>query len=363
MTTPSILASSSLDSSSSGSSTTNASSPDSTATPGVLRWASIDLFHNVVRTLEFLHSEEGPEHGTQRPRLQYRAKVKLHGTNAAVQRTSGGVFAQSRSRVLTVKDDNLAFAKWVDEQSSYFSQLPPDTTVFGEWCGRGVQKKVAISQIDRRIFAVFAVQIGQGESALLETCPERIKAILPDADLVDMYIIPWHLIPISVDYSASLESAVEEINAMVHAIEQEDPWVKSVFDISGLGEGVVMYPMLASALTPESFSLYAFKAKGEKHRTSKSSKAAQIVPEVAEGVPEFVAMQCTTARFEQGFSEACDNQLNMRSMGGFIKWVTADVKKESEAELEAAGLTWKQVSKEVSTAARQWFKGKCENIR
>ncbi len=360
MTTPSILAPGASDSDLSTSGA-KSDSPEST-TPGVLRWASIELLHNVVRTLNFLHSEEGPQYGTELPGLEYRAKIKLHGVNAAVQRTASGVFAQSRSRVLSVKNDNLAFAKWVDEQSAYFSQLPPDTTVFGEWCGRGVQKKVAISQINRRIFAVFAVQIGQSESAVLETCPERIKAILPDADLSDMYVIPWHLEPIRVDYSAPMAPAVEEINAMVHAVELEDPWVKSVFDISGLGEGVVMYPMLAGALTPESFSLYAFKAKGEKHRTSKSAKAAQIAPEVAKGVQEFVAMQCTTARLEQGLSEACDNQLSMRSMGSFIKWVTTDVKKESMAELEAAGLTWKQVSKEVSTAARQWFRIKCEDI-
>ena len=45
-------------------------------------------------------------------------------------------------------------------------------------------------------------------------------------------------------------------------------------------------------------------------------------------------------------------------MRAFLEWVSLDVKKESTAELEAAGLTWEQVQKDVQNAARDWFKAR-----
>ena len=40
-------------------------------------------------------------------------------------------------------------------------------------------------------------------------------------------------------------------------------------------------------------------------------------------------------------------------MGQFLKWISLDIQKESEAELAAGNLTWKQVNKSLSTAARK----------
>ncbi len=45
-------------------------------------WSSIELLHNCVRTLEHLAGQ-----GQTPPVVEYRAKVKLHGTNCAVQIT------------------------------------------------------------------------------------------------------------------------------------------------------------------------------------------------------------------------------------------------------------------------------------
>jgi hypothetical protein len=50
----------------------------------------------------------------------------------------------------------------------------------------------------------------------------------------------------------------------------------------------------------------------------------------------------------------------MKLMGPFIAWVTGDVQKECEAELEASSLTWKAVSREVVDAAKKWYVSKIE---
>lgn len=117
-------------------------------------WPSIELFHNVVRTLTHLS-----ELGRPFPKVEYRAKVKLHGTNCAVQRTDAGVIAQSRTTILSPGADYKGFAAWVQAQQAYFAALRPGTILFGEWCGPGVEKGMAISQLKAKVFAVFAAVI------------------------------------------------------------------------------------------------------------------------------------------------------------------------------------------------------------
>ena len=90
-----------------------------------VKWTSIELLHNVRNNLAAVN---------QTPVITYRAKVKLHGTNAGVQITSDGqVGAQKRSQVITPQHDNAGFADWVSHNVDYFSQLKSDSnlTIFG----------------------------------------------------------------------------------------------------------------------------------------------------------------------------------------------------------------------------------------
>lgn len=330
-------------------STTTTSSSSANA-PAHVAWGSIELLHNVVRTLQYLE-----EQGEPKPSVLYRAKIKLHGTNAAVQCHTSGVFPQSRSQVLTGSADNSGFAKWVRAHEDYFREIDSGWTIFGEWCGPGVQAGMAITGIDRKVFAVFAMVDSSGG---LEVCPREIRKRLPEHR--DLFVIPWHGEALTINYAEDMEEAVATLNQMVEAVEEEDPWVRATFGISGLGEGIVLYPQLGDApLDSETFAQLGFKAKGLKHRTARSKKAAQIAPEKVAGVEEFAALVVTDARLEQGVAEACQGEFTMRSMGDFIRWVSGDVKKESVAELEAAGLSWKQVSKSVSETAREWYREKC----
>lgn len=46
-------------------------------------------------------------------------------------------------------------------------------------------------------------------------------------------------------------------------------------------------------------------------------------------------------------------------MGKLLSWVVADVQKESNAELTAAGLEWKQVIGAVQSKTREVYKELC----
>jgi len=325
--------------------------------PTHISWSSIELLHNADRTLNFLNERDGQP----LPTVEYRGKVKLHGTNCAVQVTTrGGVYAQSRKQMLVDGVEYKGFAKWVEAHKSFWKALrcPEDVTVFGEWCGSGVEKGMAISKIDRKVFAVFAIQYNRGEKAFVQYDPEAINAVLDDLLHPDVFILPWLPFTLTLNYGdeEAMATAAKAINQIVDEIEREDPWVKDIFGISGLGEGVVFYPVGDHLnVEMERLATLMFKAKGDKHRVA-GRKAAQVKPEAAAGVPEFVTMMVTEARLQQGVSEACGGELNMRHTGNFLKWVAEDVQKESEAELEAAGLTWGQVAKAVQTKTRDWYK-------
>ncbi len=319
--------------------------------PTHIRWSSIELLHNVIRTINYL-----AETGVPRPALRYRAKVKLHGTNAGVQVTPSGVFAQSRSKMLSVSADSKGFARWVAQTEPFFAGIEPGTTVFGEWCGPGVERGVAISAIPDKVFAIFALQQGRDEAARFITEPTQIRARIGAHPSV--HVLPWCGESIALDFSdaADLERKAEVINRLVAAVEGEDPWVKRTFGIGGVGEGLVFYPQ--GDLDPERLFRLMFKAKGSKHQTV-GRKPARTKAVVASGVPEFVRLVVTEARLQQGLAEACGGEASMRHTGAFLRWVVADTRRESVAELEAAGLSWARVQRAVQTRAREWLKARC----
>lgn len=349
-----------------------------------IKWPSIELLHNLCRSFEYVE---------EKPTLTYRAKVKLDGTNAGVQISPvGQVSAQSRTQLITPKNDNVGFANWVNQHLEYFSGLADGThiTVFGEWCGQGIQNRTAISRIERRIFAVFAIQYGgvNGHVAKLVVGPDQIRDRLPDHP--DIFVLPFYGDPIELDFSnkEQLKTQAEHLNQWVTRVEQIDPWVKATFGIEGLGEGLVMYPLVDQIPTGEEaketdtgedknvdqgidpahrierlgYSELLFKAKGLKHHVAKVKKPVQVDPEKVQGINEFVALFVTEARLEQGVMEACDGEFNIKKMGVFLKWFTNDVQKESKAELAAAHLTWKEVNKAVMNTAREWYREKATSL-
>lgn len=316
------------------------------------RWPSVELLHNVRRSLITLEAT---------PVVTYRAKIKLDGTNAGVQIfTDGRVAAQSRSQIITPDDDNMGFAHWVSQHMDYFTALAghEHITIFGEWCGQGIQKRTSISKIDRRIFTVFAIQYGgvENEIAKLDVNPTQISQLLPSHP--DIFVLPFLGEPLTLDFGNrdQLESAANSINQLVSEVEQIDPWVKATFGIEGLGEGLVLYPQSQTRVDRLTYPERMFKAKGEKHQVVKTKQPVQLDPEFVKSIDEFVALMVTPARLEQGLTESCQGPLDMKQLGGFLKWLAQDVQKESKAELETAQLAWKDVNKAVTNSGKSWFR-------
>jgi len=333
---------------------------------GFNKFTSIESFAHVFRGQDF-YDEKAVVH--------YGAKIKLHGTNAAVRITSGGatpatVTAQSRSRDITPETDNCGFARWVaDNEDAWLSvtaEGAPDITFFGEWAGKGIQKGDAVTKLDQKYFFVFAVQI---EDEMITT-PADIEDCIPDLD--DVVVLPWDMVfEQTVDFNDpdQCQSFADLLNEHVKRIGERDPFIHGIFGVEGPGEGWVVSPIcnpgedpLEGKLDVYWYNVLAFKVKTEAHMVQKTKKAASKDIEVPAGVVEFVEMFVTPARCEQGVTEACGGDATPENTGAFLKWIGQDIKKESEQELSDAGLEWKDVTRHVTQAARQWYLDKAQEI-
>lgn len=316
----------------------------------MIKFPSIEGFHNVVKLIG-----KYPELAKN---YSYRGKIKLDGANVGV--CNGA--AQSRNQLLSPEDTNFGFYNWVEQKKKYFTSLDPNITVFGEWCGPGIMKRTALQKIPNKIFVVFAIFTDKVESKLedgneyhkMVVEPEEIKNILGEMPN-DMYILPWFGDKFHIDFTKreTLPGMVDALNKVVEDVEPCDPWVKEVFGVEGICEGVVYYPL--EAQDSHEWGNFAFKAKGEKHKVVNTDKPVQLDPTFVNNINEFVDLFVTENRLEQGVQNA---GLEMKNTGKFLKWFCTDVEKESKAELEKSGMDWKQVSKFVQDRAKTWYLNK-----
>lgn len=330
-----------------------------------LAWPEIESFHNVRK-----YTKQNPEILNGNSKVTYKAKVKLHGTNAAVQcHRDGRIVAQSRTTELTVENDNAGFAKWVKSNEALWqdtrNNVRQNVIIYGEWIGPGIQKGVAVSEIPQRSFVVFAARplangAPYGDSLLVD--PEVLEGLIDG--IPDAYVLPWQSESIEVDFSKTAEElavGLAIVNLWVALVEKEDPWVNEVFGVKGTGEGLVFYPVSNDHLGMTNFNNLVFKAKGEKHKNIKTAAPVQVDAQSATNVNQFVDMVLTNARLEQGAMAVQPDPVvvqlafDMKLIGKFIAWVVADVQKETQDELEASKLEWKQVQKPVGDRARAWY--------
>jgi len=309
-----------------------------------------------------------------RPTITFRSKVKLHGTNAGVRiYADGRVVAQKRTDDISVEDDNAGFAAWVDTMHEYFSFLGlalADKNSFvvlhGEWAGPGVQKKAAVASIPEKAFFVFSMETKDGH--VVE--PEALQAFLETEEGLParVHVIPWHSLEVSIDFNdrEDAEKLAERMNEAVAQIDKIDPYIKDLYGIEGVGEGLVFYPRGENFLTLRAHNGLSllFKVKGTSHGEKGAGKAARTSAVPSAGAMEFARTHVHEDRLEQGLQAVCGTELpTMKHIGPFLGWIGRDVEKETIDEREASGLDWKKdCAGPVALAARTWLLAKINAV-
>lgn len=319
---------------------------------GFTAFPSIESFAHAVKAVR-------RDDGFDAPSVPYGAKIKLHGTNGGIRLDGGSVIAQSRSRDITTQDDNAGFAGFVETTTDHWRSLPLEdgSVVFGEWAGPGIQKGDAITMIARRTFFVFAIRTPR----FYLTSPGAIRSIIGQPEGVE--VLPWHD-QIVIDFASNdrLTALAADLSQVAEAIGERDPYVADTYGIDGPGEGLVFMPISPVRAGTGEFGRLSFKVKCEAHRVRKVKAAASVGFELSDDMVGLARSFITPARCEQALSEGCGGIADKRRTPDFLKWIGGDAKKESAAELEAAGVDWKRVAPIVTREALAWWFAKCEAL-
>jgi hypothetical protein len=324
-------------------------------------------FQNVWKDLQ--HAASDPNYDV----TSWAVKVKLHGTNAGIRINSDGtVVAQKRSDDVE-PGDHFGFGNYVEDLKGvinfpllaqhYFYDFD-DVTIMGEWAGPGIQKGVACSAIPEKTFFPFAILVNtksyDGKHSMHYDSLEW-HGFMEDV----LSSKPKNFVPVDVLYkihaNARMQTAVNCLvdwcNDTTMEIEKEDPFIKEKFGVSGIGEGIVLYPNpYGVGYCPKhEFEALGFKVKGEEHAVNKAGKPARMKSNIPASAFEFADMHLTEARLEQGLQEVGGELVN-ENLGKFIGWICRDISTESALEIAESGLDWKsQLSGVIATRARNWF--------
>lgn len=316
------------------------------------KYPSIEQFRNVVKAIKEHHDYQGKNedgspicnHLTPYPKITFRGTVKLHGTNAGIVKYKDRIEYQSRERVLSLQQDNSQFMLNMAGKNldNMFGRLGNEFTeslaIFGEWCGQGIQKGVAISELPK-MFVVFGCQVDD-----IWVTSDYIY----DNEQGIYSIAQFPTFSIDIDFN-NPELVQNKLIELTEAVENECP-VGKHFGVSGIGEGIVWS-------APYNGHFYQFKVKGEKHSVSKVKKLASVDTEKIANIAEFVEAVLTEARLQQGISWLKENNkpLDQKSTGDYLRWVIADVIKEEQDTIVANQLDPKSIGSVLNAKARVWF--------
>lgn len=335
----------------------------------LIKFPSIEQFRNVCKNVTHRaqyvgKAEDGSlimNRAAIKPTLKFEGTVKLHGTNSAVVLTTNGeMWFQSRQNIITPVQDNAGFAAFAEQNREAFLDLfdrigPSKTAViFGEWCGQGIQKGVAISELPK-MFVIFGIDLVDGGEREHLTRKE-VEYICCDLKGQIKCIYSYPTYEMTIDFENPHESQ-NKLNEITEAVERECP-VGKAFGVSAIGEGVVW------RCVEEGYesSNYWFKVKGSEHSKSKVKTLATVDVERINNIKELAEHLANNARLEQAHQIVFDTlnggETDMKKMGDFIKAVMADVFKEESDTIEASGFTGKEISQPIFNICRKFISEK-----
>ena len=345
----------------------------------LIKFPSIDQFRTVVKHVR----DRAQWHKVPLPKLKFNGSVKLHGTNAAIVRdvSTGEIWTQSREQIITPEKDNAGFAKFVDSKDCInllfniaagvygFHKLNPgdQIAIYGEWCGSGIMKGVAITQLSKR-FVIFGIRVWRGEESSIWFTPEQLIDVIDGfgreaSEEEQIFCIQkYQTWEVEIDFSQP-EQIQNYLGELTKGVEACCPFGKA-FGVEGVGEGIVwrcIGDWLVDSADGTSAKIQCndliFKVKGAKHSDTKVTKLAEVDIEKVNSIKELASNVTTDHRLEKMVQLMREDNvaIEAQSIPIFLKLVGQDVQKEEGDRLDASGFTRKEIMHVVNANARQWF--------
>ena len=305
----------------------------------------------------------------QLPTIVFKGTVKLHGTSASFNysKSEDKLLPQKRSSIIEDDFGHFGFVEYTkanevvikEKMSTLCNKLGIDSVVvFGEWCGTGVQKKVAISELPKRMVIFEAWNPVTEEYIDTDLLSDFCEGVPKCYNVRD-----YQTFEMEVDTQYP-EIALGKINDLVDEVEKSCPVAKAMLldefpdkcvdRTEYIGEGIVW-----------KYKDICWKAKGSKHSNSSGGKIkATVDPIKAQNIKDFVEATVTEYRLEQCYSEIKSNhgEVEMKHLGELMKWIFSDIMTEEGDALQHNNLDKKDIGGAVANKARPWFTNKINSF-
>lgn len=333
--------------------------------------ASIGQFREVVasvnRRYNFVGLDENGEAiydpSLKKPCILFVGTCKLHGTfSSFLYNEESGYWMQSKEKIISIEKDNAGFAMFAESKKDVFIDiikklanihnvdLKNNTIMLCmEWAGKGIQKKVSISEIDKSAFIFSHAKVAPFDQ---EKSSYWIYTHKIDSVENSIYNIEnFKTFTIEIDFDRP-ELSINKITEMTLEVEEECPVAKEL-GFSGIGEGIVFSHL------KEDGSRLIFKSKGLKHANSRVKTLKPVDDEKINKLIQLAEKVCPAWRLEQMINETFDvingGVIDRKGLGNYLKAVNQDILKEESDVLIEAGVEFKEVVKYISTIARDYF--------
>jgi hypothetical protein len=282
----------------------------------------------------------------------------------------------SKERILTKENDNDNFANWVNSKSKevwlkIFKKVKENLitdvsenekiTLFGEWCGKGIQNKAAITKCERMFF-IFAIRIGNdvdhGGKPIGWLTDNNFKNVYNRSEnIFNSSMFENFFLEVDWNYPKEIEKIVEEKTKVIN----DSCPVAEYFGVDGVGEGIVWIPANYDELN--NTKLW-FKTKGDKHKQNKKSKDSEIDPEIIRNISALLDEYLVENRLERGIAYLKEAGIFLEAFNTkfFIEFIAKDILKDASEHLKTLEIDSEKLRKEISKYSGKWFNKYLDNM-
>lgn len=330
------------------------------------KYKSIEQFHhyidNVISWANY--------NNKKLPILKFNGTVKLHGSNSSIVYNKNKFITQSKNLIVTPEKDNMGFSKFAYNKKELFCDLMKkiadkitknneDIIIYGEWAGKGISKKVALSNIEPTFF-IFSIAIKK-EEEILHLSYEESKEILnnlmkemPELNTNNIYsIFDFKNYEITIDFN-NVQEAQILIDKLTQEVDNICPVCKQL-GFLGNGEGIVW----TCNSDINHFNNTMFKSKGQSHKVVNKKVPTKLDNDIEKNIKNFVDFCVLPARLEQGidYLKEQNKEIKLILLSEYLKFIIIDCLKEEKKLLEKLNLKdyQKQVSAEIIKIAKPYF--------
>lgn len=341
---------------------------------------TIDIGFSKIRDFEYVAKriiENSQFHGVRPPVIEFVGTVKIHGCNLGIcQKPDGRLIIQTRETIVNESNNFFGAYDFVQKNKETFEKIfdavrkthypadYKDIYIFTEYFGQGIQRKVGVKHLERRV-AILDIVIKEDEENKTKLGYKQLKNYHDFSNDYVKFITQYPGFKQVIDFGASEEELREVLQVLQdYTFEVEKHCPVAAFHLPQdftedlIGEGIVWQAVDA----PENHGGIFFKVKGVKHIKTKQPKTPEELALL--DAATIFAETALDGRLEQGIFKLQEKLLDpkdVKNTGEYVRWVVEDAIDELDDKIKELNLDHRAVKVAIGKKAAAYFKNHIKN--